>query len=108
MTPEETKQRAIRLVLDHPDKYPNLTAARAKGGSSLRRACRPNLRMQRRTRWKCEVRPKGGVTRGGLIDSQARGTAPGGSFMDKTPFFTFTSHIDGKNAKVSVFQDRVE
>lgn len=28
--------------------------------------------------------------------------------MDATPFFTFTSHIDGKNAKVSVFQDRIE
>ena len=25
--PEETKQRAIRLVLDHLDEYPNLTAA---------------------------------------------------------------------------------
>ena len=24
--PEETKQRAIRLVLDHLDEYPNLTA----------------------------------------------------------------------------------
>ena len=28
--------------------------------------------------------------------------------MDATPFFTFTSHIDGKNAAVSVFQDRIE
>lgn len=25
--PEESKQRAIRLVLDHLDEYPNLTAA---------------------------------------------------------------------------------
>lgn len=25
--PEETKQRAVRLVLDHLDEYPNLTAA---------------------------------------------------------------------------------
>lgn len=25
--PEETKQRAIRLVLDHLDEYPNLTTA---------------------------------------------------------------------------------
>lgn len=25
--PEETRQRAIRLVLDHLDEYPNLTAA---------------------------------------------------------------------------------
>ena len=25
--PEETKQRAIRLVLDHHDEYPNLTTA---------------------------------------------------------------------------------
>jgi len=25
--PEETKQRAIRLVLDHLDEYPNLTSA---------------------------------------------------------------------------------
>lgn len=28
--------------------------------------------------------------------------------MDATPIFTFTSHIDGKNAKVSVFRDRIE
>ncbi|MBG6213740.1 MULTISPECIES: SHOCT domain-containing protein [unclassified Cryobacterium] len=28
--------------------------------------------------------------------------------MNETPFFTFTSHIDGKNARISVFQDRVE
>lgn len=28
--------------------------------------------------------------------------------MDATPFFTFTSHIQGKNAKVSVYPDRVE
>ena len=25
--PEETKQRAVRLVLDHLDEYPNLTSA---------------------------------------------------------------------------------
>lgn len=25
--PEETKQRAVRLVLDHLDEYPNMTAA---------------------------------------------------------------------------------
>lgn len=25
--PKETKQRAIRLVLDHLDEYPNLTSA---------------------------------------------------------------------------------
>ena len=25
--PEETKQRAMRLVLDHLDEYPNLSAA---------------------------------------------------------------------------------
>lgn len=28
--------------------------------------------------------------------------------MNETPFFTFMSHIDGKNATVSVFQDRIE
>lgn len=28
--------------------------------------------------------------------------------MDATPIFTFTSHIDGKNAKVSVYTDRIE
>lgn len=42
--PEETKQRATRLVLDHLDEYPNLTAACETvasrlgfGGESLRR-----------------------------------------------------------------------
>ena len=42
--PEETKQRAIRLVLDHLDEYPNMTAACAVvsqrlgfGAESLRR-----------------------------------------------------------------------
>jgi transposase-like protein len=42
--PEETKQRAVRLVLDHVDEYPNLTAACATvsarlgfGAESLRR-----------------------------------------------------------------------
>ena len=25
--PEETRQRAVRLVLDHLDEYPNLTTA---------------------------------------------------------------------------------
>lgn len=28
--------------------------------------------------------------------------------MNESAFFTFTSHIDGKNAKVSVFSDRIE
>jgi len=28
--------------------------------------------------------------------------------VDATSLFTFTSHIDGKNARVSVFQDRIE
>lgn len=28
--------------------------------------------------------------------------------MTGQPFFSFTSHIDGKNAQVSVFQDRIE
>lgn len=28
--------------------------------------------------------------------------------MDAAPILTFTSHIDGKNAKVSVFADRIE
>ncbi|BCW36061.1 hypothetical protein StoSoilA2_21170 [Arthrobacter sp. StoSoilA2] len=28
--------------------------------------------------------------------------------METQPFFTFTSHIDGKNAKVSVYKDRIE
>ncbi|ERI35233.1 hypothetical protein M707_22870 [Arthrobacter sp. AK-YN10] len=28
--------------------------------------------------------------------------------MESTPIFTFTSHIDGKNAKVSVYRDRIE
>ena len=28
--------------------------------------------------------------------------------METEPFFTFTSHIEGKNAKVSVYRDRIE
>ena len=35
MIPEETKQRAIRLVLDHLDEYPNLTAACAAVSARL-------------------------------------------------------------------------
>lgn len=44
MIPEETKHRAVRLVLDHLDEYPNLTSACAAvsarlgfGAESLRR-----------------------------------------------------------------------
>ena len=33
--PEETKQRAIRLVLDHLDEYPTLTAACQSVGDRL-------------------------------------------------------------------------
>jgi hypothetical protein len=44
----------------------------------------------------------------GLIDSEITGNTQGSSFVDATPIFTFTSHIEGKNAKVSVFQDRIE
>lgn len=46
--PEETRQRAIRLVLDHLDEYPNLTSAHQTatsrlcfGTESLRRWVRP-------------------------------------------------------------------
>ncbi|MEF2978096.1 transposase [Subtercola sp. YIM 133946] len=45
--PEETKQRAVRLVLDHLDEYPNLSAACESvsgrlgfGAESLRRYVR--------------------------------------------------------------------
>lgn len=52
--PEETKQRAIRLVLDHLDEYPNLTTAcesvakrLAFGSESLRRWVRLTELAQR-------------------------------------------------------------
>lgn len=53
--PEETKQRAIRLVLDHLDEYPNLTAAceavsarLSFGAESLRRWVRQGPGRRRR------------------------------------------------------------